>query len=210
MAESKQRAPHFYETAEVEMDAALAFLERLNAERPRDERITVTALLLRALTAALVEHPSFNALWEGDVLVRSDAVNIGVAIDVPDGLLAPAVLSCEILDLPGTAERLRDLTARTKLGRLRAAEWSDATFTLSNLGRSEVVQFTAIVVPPQVAILATGRIEPRAVIRDGTVAIRRIMSATLSSDHRAVDGAAAARFLGTLKASLERPEVLAR
>lgn len=208
MTDSKQRAPHFYETIEIEMDPGLALLERSNAARPGGDRIGVTALMVRALTAALLRHPEFNAVWEGDDLFRGGAVNIGVAIDVPDGLLAPAVLGCEALDLSTLAERLRDLIARAKSGRIRAHEWSDATFTLTNLGRSEVTQFTAIVVPQQVAILATGRIGPRAVVRGGQVTVRQIVNATLSADHRAVDGAAAARFLGTLKATLEQPEIL--
>lgn len=205
MSESKQRVPHFYETAAVEMDAALAGLAELNAGRAHGERLTVTAVLVHALAETLVEHPAFNALWEGDDLIRRTAVNIGVAIDVPDGLLAPALIGCEGRDLESLAAGLRDLVARTKAGKIKAPEWADATFTLSNLGMFEIAQFTAIVVPPQVAILAVGQTIPTPIVREGAVVIRQVVQATLSADHRAVDGAAGARFLGTLKSRLEKP-----
>ncbi|HYU81150.1 MAG TPA: 2-oxo acid dehydrogenase subunit E2 [Candidatus Polarisedimenticolia bacterium] len=205
MSESKQRVPHFYETVVVEMDSVLAGLSEINAARATGERVTVTAVLVHALAETLIEHTSFNAIWQGDELVRRAAVNIGVAIDVPDGLLAPALLGCEGRDLESVAAGLRDLVARTKAGKIRAPEWADATFTLSNLGMFEIAQFTAIVVPPQVAILAVGRAIPAAVVRDGAVVIRQVIQATLSADHRAVDGVGAARFLGTLKGHLENP-----
>lgn len=208
MVESKQTVPHFYETVEVEMDAADELLERLDDGRSRPTRIGVTALLVRALALSLADHPAFNAVWEKDDLVQCDEINIGVAIEVPDGLLAPAILNCRALDLESIAAALHDLIARAKAGKVRSAEWSDATFTLSNLGMFEIAQFTAIVVPPQVAILAVGRSTPRAVVRDGAVVARRVMTATLSADHRAVDGASAARFLGTLKRYLELPAEL--
>jgi pyruvate dehydrogenase E2 component (dihydrolipoamide acetyltransferase) len=205
MSESKQRVPHFYETAVVEMDGVLAGLAKMNAAREQGGRVTVTAVLVHALAQTLVEHPSFNAVWEGDDLIRRTALNIGVAIDVPDGLLAPALLGCESRDLESIAAGLRDLVARTKAGKIKAPEWADATFTLSNLGMFEIAQFTAIVVPPQVAILAVGQTIPAAVVRDGAVVVRQVVQATLSADHRAVDGAGAARFLGALKGHLEKP-----
>jgi pyruvate dehydrogenase E2 component (dihydrolipoamide acetyltransferase) len=205
MSESKQRVPHFYETVLVEMDGVLAGLAEMNAARATGERVTVTAVLVHALAGTLVEHPPFNAVWEGDDLIRRADVNIGVAIDVPDGLLAPALIGCESRDLESIAAGLRDLVARTKAGKIKAPEWADATFTLSNLGMFEIAQFTAIVVPPQVAILAVGQTIPTAVVRDGVIVIRHVVQATLSADHRAVDGAAGARFLATLKAQLEKP-----
>jgi len=205
MSESKQRVPHFYETAVVEMDGVLAGLTEANAARAPGEHVTLTAVLVHALAATLVEHPSFNALWEGENLILHSAVNIGVAIDVPDGLIAPALIGCEGRSLESIGAGLRDLVARTKAGKIKATEWADATFTLSNLGMFEIAQFTAIVVPPQVAILAVGKVTPAAVVRDGAVVIRQVMQATLSADHRAVDGAGGARFLGTFKGHLEKP-----
>ena len=205
MSESKQRVPHFYESVVVEMDAVMAALTEMNAARDPGDRVTVTAVLIHALAETLVEHPAFNAVWDGDDLIRWASVNIGVAIEVSDGLLAPALIGCERRDLVSIASGLRDLVARTKAGKIKAAEWAEATFTLSNLGMFDIAQFTAIVVPPQVAILAVGQIAPAAVVRAGSVVIRQVLQATLSADHRAVDGAAAARFLGTLKGRLEQP-----
>jgi pyruvate dehydrogenase E2 component (dihydrolipoamide acetyltransferase) len=205
MVQSKQQVPHFYVTCEVEMDGLVAAAERHNAGRERADRVTLTAYLIRAVALTLVAHPEFNAAWNGDVLERWDAVNVGVAIAVDDGLIAPALLDCAGRDVDDLAAGLADLTARTRAGRLRAAEMTEATFTLSNLGMFDVTQFTAIVTPPQVAILATGRTTERAVVRGGQVAVRRVMTATISADHRAVDGAGAARFLGTLKGMLEQP-----
>ncbi len=206
MVQSKQQAPHFYVSTDVEMDAAVAATERLNGGRAREDRITLTALLVRAVALTLADHPAFNATWNGDVLERVDAINVGVAIGLDDGLIAPALVDCQDRDVEAVSVALRDLAARTRAGKLRPREINDGTFTLSNLGMYEVSAFTAIITPPQVAILATAKTEPRAVVRDGQVVVRKIMTATLSSDHRAVDGISAARFLGDLKVRLESPD----
>ena len=206
MVQSKQQAPHFYVTTELDMGPLLADLERRNAGRERAARLSITALLVKVLALTIAEHPQFNAVWNGDALERVDAINIGVAIALDDGLIAPALLDCGHRDAERIGADLRDLVARTHAGRLRAPEVSDATFTLSNLGMLDVTQFTAIVTPPQVAILATGRTEPRAVVKDGQVVVGQRMTATISADHRALDGAAAARFLGTLAHVLAAPE----
>lgn len=205
MVESKQQVPHFYLSTEIEMDALLAVVDATNEGRAREERITVTAFLLRAVALTLAEHPAFNAAWSGDTIERWDAINIGVAIALDDGLIAPALLDCRERGVADLATGLADLVGRTKIGKLRAPEIGEGTFTLSNLGMFDVTSFTAIVTPPQVAILATARTVERPVVRDGAVTTRRIMSATLSSDHRVVDGVGAAKFLGTLKGLLEAP-----
>jgi pyruvate dehydrogenase E2 component (dihydrolipoamide acetyltransferase) len=206
MVQSKQQAPHFYLTTDLDMEALLSAGDRLNAGRDADRRITVTALLIKAVALTLAEHRAFNAIWDGETLQQVEAVNVGVAIALDEGLIAPALLGCERLSAEQISDALRDLVTRTRAGKLRAPELTDATFTLSNLGMFEVSQFTAIITPPQVAILATGKTEPRAVVRDGAVVARQTMTVTLSSDHRAVDGAGAARFLGTLKQLVEAPD----
>jgi len=205
MVESKGSAPHFYLSTEIEMDALLATADGANAGRPREERVTVTAFLLRAVALTLAEHPAFNAVWNGDVVERWDAINIGVAIALDDGLIAPALLDCRERGIVDLAAGLGDLVARTRAGKLRAPEIGEGTFTLSNLGMFDVTAFTAIITPPQVAILATARTVERAVVREGEIVIRRVMTATLSSDHRVVDGVGAAGFLGTLKDLIEAP-----
>ena len=175
----------------------------------QETRVTVTAFLLRAVALTLVEHPAFNAAWAGDTLERWDAINIGVAIALDDGLIAPALLDCRDRDVVDLARGLADLVARTRAGKLRAPEIGEGTFTVSNLGMYDVTAFTAIITPPQVAILATARAVERAAFRDGEIVARKVMTATLSSDHRALDGVAAARFLGTLKGMIEAPEAWA-
>lgn len=205
MTESKQQAPHFYLSTEIEMDALMAAADRANHGRAREERVTVTAYLVRAVALTLAEHPAFNAVWNGEVIERVDAVNIGVAIALDDGLIAPALLDCRERGVADLAAGLSDLVARTRAGKLRAAEIAEGTFTLSNLGMFEVTAFTAIITPPQVAILATARTVERPVVRDGEIVVRRVMTATLSSDHRVVDGAGAAGFLGTFKGLIEAP-----
>jgi pyruvate dehydrogenase E2 component (dihydrolipoyllysine-residue acetyltransferase) len=209
MTESKAGAPHFYVATEIEMDAILDLSAAVNRDRPPETRVTVTAFLLRAVALTLVEHPAFNAAWAGDTLERWDAINIGVAIALDDGLIAPALLDCRDRDVMDLARGLADLVARTRAGKLRAPEIGEGTFTVSNLGMYDVTAFTAIITPPQVAILATARAVERAAFRDREIVARKVMTATLSSDHRALDGVAAARFLGTLKGMIEAPEAWA-
>ena len=203
MQQSKQQAPHFYETTAIEMDPTLDLLSRVNVDIDDDRAVTVTAALIHAVTNALQKHPELNSTWDQNQLLRWNEVNLGVAIDTPDGVVAPAILGCDRLGLRETSDALRDLVARSRQGKIRTREWSDATFTVSNLGMFGVGQFTAIVVPPQVAILATGQIEPQVVVRSGDVQVRRMMSATISADHRVVDGVIVARFLQDLKQNLE-------
>jgi pyruvate dehydrogenase E2 component (dihydrolipoamide acetyltransferase) len=205
MTESKQRAPHFYLSTEIQMDVLLAVADRANDGRAREERVTVTAFLLRALALTIAEHPAFNAVWNGDVVERWDAINIGVAIALEDGLIAPALLDCRERGIADLATGLGDLVARTRAGKLRVPEVGEGTFTLSNLGMFDVTAFTAIITPPQVAILATARTVERPVVRDGEIVVRKVMTATLSSDHRVVDGVGAAGFLGTFKRLIETP-----
>jgi pyruvate dehydrogenase E2 component (dihydrolipoamide acetyltransferase) len=205
MAASKREVPHFYVSADLAMDPLLATARALNTSRSGGPKITVTALLLHRLAATLVAHPAFNAVATEEGFVRVDPVNIGVAIALDEGLIAPAILDCGSLDPAALAGRLEDLVSRARSGRLRPDELSGPTFTLSNLGTFPVASFSAIVPPPQVAILATGRAELRAVVVDGLVVPRTMLTATLSADHRAVDGAAAGAFLATLKEMVEAP-----
>jgi pyruvate dehydrogenase E2 component (dihydrolipoamide acetyltransferase) len=202
MTASKQTVPHFYVSTEMVMDDVLALTRRLSAV-PGAPRVSVSACLVRALTETLLKHPAFNATLTPAGYVVGEVVNVGVAIALDGGLLAPALLDCEKLDLQQTAVALDDLVARARGGRLRAPEMGSATFTLSNLGMYDVTAFSAIVIPPQVAILAVGRASPRAIVVDGNIVVRAVMTATLSSDHRLIDGAEAAAFLGAFKSQLD-------
>lgn len=202
MAESKSSAPHFYVETEIPMSAVL---ERIESLADQDQKPTVTAFLARACARALVEHPRLNACWRDDELISSEEVNLGIAVALDDGLVAPALLCAEQLSIQETAANLRDLVARARNGRLKPAELSAGTFTLSNLGMFDVTRFTAIIVPPQVAILATGKIAERVVLGEHGLASAPFLNATVSADHRAVDGADVAAFLGTFASTLQNP-----
>ena len=208
MVESKQRAPHFYVSTDIEMDKVLAALEDVRAANDA-VRVTATTALVRACVVALAEHPQLNCVWTERGLLQVPAVNLCVAVAVDDGLIAPALLDAGRLDLVGTAAALAGLVERARARKLKPAEISDGTFTLSNLGMFPVTSFTAIITPPQVAILATGRTERRVIPDDGdALRVASVLTATLSADHSAVDGADAAAFLDTLKQVLEQPERL--
>lgn len=207
MTESKQQTPHFYVSTEIEMDAVNALIAEEN-ERDSDRPVSTTAACVRACVLALEQHPRLNSVWTPDGLLQADEINLAVAIAVPDGLIAPALLGCRVLDLAETSVALADLVRRARESKLTPAEISEGTFTLSNLGMFDVSSFVAIVTPPQVAILATGRGLPRVVPDGAGTRSASIMTATLSVDHRALDGADAAAFLQTLKSVLERPELL--
>lgn len=169
----------------------------------RELGVTPFTLLLAAVARTLREEPAFNAHWTDDGPVLRESVDLGVAIAVPGGLLAPAVMGADGLEPPELAAALAELAERARAGRLRQRELTSASFTVSNLGAHRVSSFAAIVNPPQVAILATGRAEPRPFVVDGALTVRRTLFATLSVDHRALDGADAGRFLDRLKDRLE-------
>jgi pyruvate dehydrogenase E2 component (dihydrolipoamide acetyltransferase) len=206
MTESKQAVPHFYVETDVVMDEALSAIA--GAERATGKRITVTAFLAHACTAALSAHPELNAVWTDRGLERIEAVDLGIAVALDDGLIAPALLGANSMSLTEITEALADLLDRVRRGKLRPSEFSDGTFTLSNLGMFSVTRFTAIVVPPQVAILAIGQTTRRAVVVDDKIVARSVMTVTASADHRAVDGAGVASFLGTFKELVEQPRRL--
>lgn len=204
MTESKHNIPHFYVSVEIQMDRVLNVIGRLSGRESASARVSVTACMIRVLAQTLLEYEAFNSAWTPHGFAVPDGVHVGVAIALADGVVAPALLDCQQLDLLQTAAALEDLVSRTRAGRLRASELASATFTLSNLGMFDVAAFAAIVVPPQVAILATGRAARRPVVDDaGDIVVRSVMTATLSCDHRLVDGAQAARFLQSFKARLE-------
>jgi pyruvate dehydrogenase E2 component (dihydrolipoamide acetyltransferase) len=207
MRESKQEAPHFYVQTEVATDALAAGLAELNAAGS-GVRVTMSAAFARACVEALGAHPRFNSVWTPDGLMEVDEVNLGVAIALDDGLLAPALLGAAGLGVVELAAAMVDLAERARTQKLRPRELSDATFTLSNLGMFDVSAFTAIITPPQVATLATARPVARCQLVDGVPRSCSMMTVTLSADHRVVDGADAARWLHTFKTLVQAPDSL--
>jgi pyruvate dehydrogenase E2 component (dihydrolipoamide acetyltransferase) len=196
--------PVFELVVSAEMTRANALLERLRELDP-ERRVTVTDLLVKVCAQALVRHPDVNVQFGEDALLRFPSAHVGLAVATPHGLIVPVVHSAERLSLAEIATTRADLVARARDRKLEQADLDGGTFTISNLGMFGVEQFVAVLNPPQAAILAVGATEDRVVARDGDVVVRPLMTLTLTLDHRAVDGAPAAEFLQTIKASLEEP-----
>lgn len=207
MQQSKGEAPHFYVQTEIDVEGVRAALHELNASAP-PVRITMSVAFIRASVAALAENPRVNCVWTDEGLLQVADINLGVAISLDDGLIAPALLSAHRLGILETAVALQDLTQRARGARLRPSELSDSTFTLSNLGMYDVTAFTAIITPPQIAILAVGRAVDRVILRGGEIARASSVNVTLSADHRALDGVDAAKFLEAFKNALLDPDLL--
>ena len=206
--DSKRDAPHFYVTAEVDMGKAMALRRDINEALPAEQRVSVNDLVVRASALALGKHPQFNAFFRGDHLQYHAAVNIGIAITLESGLIVPGISHCESKSLAQIAAASKDLIARAHSGALRQEEYGDTTFSVSNLGMFAVDSFAAIIFPPHAAVLAVGAVKEQPVVREGQLAVGQVMKATLSTDHRVADGAAAAQFLVAIKDLLENPVTL--
>jgi pyruvate dehydrogenase E2 component (dihydrolipoamide acetyltransferase) len=208
MAESKREVPHFYASAEIAMEEVVRLKAQLAALGGDFEGVTYTHILLKAVGLALARLPELNASYDGDAIVLHPEVNVGMATAVDEGLMVPVVHHCDREPLAAIVRQTRALLERTRAGRFAAADLSGGTFTLSNLGMYPVTDFSAVINPPQAAILAVGAIRDVPVVRDGRVVPGKVMKVTLSSDHRIVDGVLAGRFLRELKTLLESPVAL--
>ena len=207
MTQSKAPVPHFYITTEIAMERAAALREELQA-LPGAPKVTFTDVIVRACAVTLQKHPGVNASFTGDAIRRHRAAHIGIAVAVEDGLITPVLRDCDRKSLFQIAAEARDLVERTRARKLRQQELSGATFSVSNLGMFPVDEFSAIINPPEGAILAVGAIVDKPVVVDGQLAVGKRMRVTLSADHRVMDGAMGARFLADLKAALEAPLAL--
>jgi pyruvate dehydrogenase E2 component (dihydrolipoamide acetyltransferase) len=205
MTLSKQTIPHFYLTRWVDVTTALARREEWNEGRKKADQVSINDLALLAVARGLKAYPQFNGYFQEDRFQPQPAINLGVAIALPEGLIAPAILDCGALSLDEIAACSRDLAERARGGRLKASEYTGATFTVSNLGMFQIDTFTAIIVPPQVGILAVGTVRQVWEPIEGEMSPQKKMALTLSADHRATDGADGARFLGEIVAGLEDP-----
>lgn len=210
MSSSKQTAPHYYLTLDIDMTAALLFREQINNSVATDEqRVSINDLVVKACATALQRHPKFNAEYGDDGLRFHEAINVDIGIALDDGLIAPAILDVAHKSLGVIAEEGKDLVARAKSGRLRADEYSAGTFTITNLGAYGVETLIGIINPPQAAILGVGSVMAQAVVREGEVVVRQVMKVALSADHRVTDGAEGARFIKEIQKLLENPASLA-
>ena len=206
---SKQEIPHFYVSAEIDMSRAMELRQQINSSlEDAGVRVSVNDIMIKACVDALKAYPRFNAMYDDDGIHMNESINVGIAIAEEEGLIVPAILDCGGKTLAEIARASSDLIERSKGGTLHPQEYTGGTFTISNLGMFDVSSFTAIIHPPQSAVLAVGSVVERPVVRDGEIVVSRVMSATLSADHRVSDGAEGARFLVEIKRLLEEPLLL--
>jgi len=201
---AKAPVPHFYVTSEVAMDRAWELREQLNGLEGQP-KISVNDLIVRACALALLRHPGVNASFQGDSIRIHHRVHIGIAVALDEGLITPVLRDCHVKPLARIAVESRDLVERARTRKLRASELSGATFSVSNLGMYDVAEFSAIINPPEGAILAVGSVRRVPVVDGEGLGVGRRMAMTLSCDHRVMDGAMGARFLQDVKRLLEEP-----
>ena len=206
LLESKQTIPHYRLAVDVELTALLAHRAALNAGG--SAKVSINDLLVRAVALALVRHPEVNAQLQGDEIVRFTQADVCVAVASESGLVTPVVRNADAKTAAQISTEVADLAERARSNRLTREEITGGTFTVSNLGMFGVDRFDAIINPPQVAILAVGAGQDRVVARDGQPAVRRMVTLTLSCDHRVVDGAMGAKFLATLRELVETAKSL--
>ena len=205
LTESKNSAPHFYLMTSIIMDDLLASREALNKTR-KEGKIGVNAFLMKLIAQVVARHQIINSSWMGDSIQNHAQVDIGLAVAQPDGLITPIVKACEQKGILQIDTELNDLIARARANKLKPEEYTGATFTISSLGSMGIEQFTSIINPPGVAILAIGSVKKEVVVGENDeILVKSLMKVTLSCDHRVVDGAVAARFLKDLRDTLENP-----
>ena len=205
---SKRDAPHFYVTMEIDMGKSIDMRREMNNDLPKGVRISVNDLIIKACALAIVKFPNFNASYQDNQLIKSPNINIGLAIALEQGLIIASIPRCENKGLVDIAQASKDLIERANDGTLKADEYTGSTFTISNLGMYDVDSFSAIIYPPNAAVVAVGAVKDSAVVREREVVVAKMMKATISVDHRVVDGAEAAQFLREVKKLLQNPDSL--
>ena len=196
--------PHFFLTVEIEMDRAAEMRAAINALEP-ELKLSINDIIIKVAAAALVQHPQVNASFQDKAVRYYDHADIGVAVAIEDGLITPIIRAANQKSLSQIASEVRDLADRARNRKLRPEEYMGATFSISNLGMFGIDEFTAVINPPEGAILAVGAMSPKPVVRDNQVVVRQMMHVTMSCDHRVIDGATGAKFLQTFKKILENP-----
>lgn len=205
LTESKQSIPHFYLTVKCELDNLLAMRADVNMAREKDGRISVNDFVIKALAMALITTKDANVMWMGDSVREFNTVDLSVAVAIDGGLVTPIVKNAELKTLSQISAEMRDLAYRAREGKLKPEEFQGGTFSLSNLGMYGIDEFGAIINPPQAGILAVGAGVEQPIVKNGEISIATVMSATLSVDHRVIDGAVGAKLLGNFKKFIENP-----
>lgn len=201
--------PTFYLTMDVDMGRVLQARKSINSMLEKDGgKISINDIVLKAVAAALRQHPNCNAQWQEGFVRRFNAVHVGVAVAIEDGLITPVVRNAHLKGILQIGAEVRELAGRARLKKLMPEEYTGATFTVSNLGMFGIHEFTAIINPPEAGILAVGGIQQTPVVVDGEVVVRPRMRMTMSCDHRVIDGAQGSRYLQTLKSMLEEPTAI--
>lgn len=216
LVQSKQTVPHFYLTIDIDAAELVALRESINAElaagaakqgngESKPEKISLNDLIVKGVAAALVRVPECNAQFSDEAILVHKRVDISVAVAIPDGLVTPVVRNADTKSVVAIGREVRDLASRARAKKLKPEEMSDGTFSISNLGMFGIDEFSAVINPPEGAILAVGQVRDEPVVKDGQVVPGKKLAMTLSCDHRVIDGAVGAAFLAELRALLERP-----
>ena len=206
---SKTEKPHFYVSAEINMTTAMSLRKQINDQLKDDGvRLTVNDLIVKACIQALQKYPKFNAYYQDDGIQYNDKINIAVAIADDEGLIVPAIIDCGEKSLRQVSQMIKNLAERSSNGSLSSQEYTGGTFAISNLGMFDVSSFVAIIHPPQSAVLAVGTVSEKPIVVDGEITVGQVMTATISADHRIVDGAEGAQFLIEVKRLLQSPTSL--
>jgi pyruvate dehydrogenase E2 component (dihydrolipoamide acetyltransferase) len=215
LVEAKQTIPHFYLTIDCNIGKLLAAREEINRSAPKDKdgkpafKLSVNDFVIKALAVALQRVPDANVTWTEGGMLKHKRSDVGVAVSIPGGLITPVIRAADIKSLSVISNEMRDLAARARARKLKPNEYEGGATAVSNLGMYGIKDFAAVINPPQATILAVGAGEERAIVRDGKIEAGWVMSATLSCDHRAVDGALGAELLSAFKALIENPLMLA-
>ena len=214
LVEAKSTIPHFYLTLDCELDALLSLRSQLNAAAPTKKtekgeapayKLSVNDMIIKAMAMALMAVPDANASWTDAAMVKHKHADVGVAVSIPGGLITPIIRKADEKSLSAISNEMKDLAARARSRKLKPDEYQGGTTAVSNLGMFGIKDFAAVINPPHATILAVGAGEQRAVVKDGAVKVATVMSVTLSTDHRAVDGALGAELLGAFRKLIENP-----
>ena len=208
LAESIGPIPTFYLTVEIEMDATLDFRKQINASISENEKVSVNDVIVKVAAQALTKHSWVNASYQDKTVRFYKDADIGVAVAVEDGLITPVVRAANRKGITEISREIKEMAGRAREKKLQPEEYSGATFSISNLGMFGIKEFTAIINPPEAAIIAVGAAQPTVVVKNGEIIARQIMNVTMSCDHRVIDGATGAKFLQTFKQMLENPILL--
>ena len=205
LQQSMKDAPHFYLNMDIELDQLIAMRKSMNAALPDDQKISINDMIIKCAAATLIKVPEVNASWEGDHIRQWHHADIAVAVALDAGLVTPIVWGADMMTLSSVSAKMKDLVGKAQSGKLKLEEFSGGSFTISNLGMYGITSFTAVINPPHGAILAIGAGREVPVVKNGQVTVATVMTATLSGDHRVIDGAVGAKWMAAFKSYVENP-----